>query len=38
MTVGWLISLAEPAPAPEQLNGLTWSRQQNRGEPAEQSA
>jgi hypothetical protein len=37
MATGCLISLGEPAPAREQLEGLIWSRQQSLVEPAEQT-
>jgi Na+/proline symporter len=38
MAVGWLLSLAEPAPKPTQLDGLTWGRGRSTVEPAERLA
>ncbi len=39
MTVGWLVSLLEPPPTPDQIEGLTWSRRTGSPvEPVEQKA
>ncbi|HEU5118197.1 MAG TPA: sodium/solute symporter, partial [Isosphaeraceae bacterium] len=39
MTVGWLVSLLEPPPTPDQIEGLTWTRRTGSPfEPAEQKA